>query len=105
MDSVRSGGLSFFFGGAVRYGVIRTYYTECLLTSLPVAIQELTLRNRVAANTYAEQLSPGQGADDDYAFASHYGYDIAGNVSQLIQEFVELVYLAQRLKSWNKPTI
>ncbi|WP_116108896.1 RHS repeat-associated core domain-containing protein [Lewinella sp. IMCC34191] len=99
VGSARSGGLSAFFGGAARYGVTRTYYTESPLTSLPVATQELTLRNRVAATTYAEQLSPSQGADDDYAFASHYGYDIAGNVSQLIQEFVELEDLAQRFKT------
>ena len=53
------------------------------------------LRNRVASTTYEHV---GDGDIETYNFATHYSYDIHGNVKALIQEFKELEVFDQSLK-------
>ena len=62
--------------------VIRTYYDEPAFTVNweNETIQQTNLRTRVASVTYQE--SPGS----NYNSASHYSYDVHGNVKTLIQE-------------------
>ena len=68
--------------------VTRTYYTE---TPFPIGLIDADaykLRNRVAASTFRAEWAGSE--PDAFDYASHYSYDIAGNVATLVQDFAEL---------------
>ncbi|MEM6262775.1 MAG: DUF6443 domain-containing protein [Bacteroidota bacterium] len=44
------------------------------------------LRSRIASVTYFEDGSPGA----DFNYATHYSYDIRGNINEMVQDFPEL---------------
>ena len=81
---------------ARRTHVTRMYYTRTPFRTEVIQPSLLTLRNRVAATTFSESLSNNDTVD--YDFASHYDYDIGGNVATLVQEFSELNELGHRYK-------
>jgi RHS repeat-associated protein len=77
----------------IRKEVTRTYYDQPLVSFLPISQENL--RNRVASITYE--------AEDDnnpltYDNATHYKYDIHGNVSSLLQDVPELLFFNQQYK-------
>ena len=78
---------------ADRTEVTRTYYDESLL---PASVLEPTnLRNRVASVTYSDVYDPD---DASYDAATHYSYDVAGNVHALIQENRSLAIADRQFK-------
>jgi YD repeat-containing protein len=56
------------------------------------------LRKRVAAIFYYESLAAGTAGLPYFSHATHYSYDISGNVKTLIQEFPALAQLGHRYK-------
>ncbi|MEO8588693.1 MAG: DUF5675 family protein [Flavobacteriales bacterium] len=76
-----------------RYEVVRTFYDEpfndvSISAEFGAEGQE-NLRLRVAHVTYAEQI-PDDRDVLTYDHASHYSYDIHGNVKRLVQEHMQL---------------
>ena len=53
------------------------------------------LRKRISSSLFFESYTPGS---LDYDHASHYDYDVHGNVKTLIQEFISLKNINQQLK-------
>jgi RHS repeat-associated protein len=87
--------------------IMRTYYTDDLATVDPSlagvpasfgAGGQQHLRNRVASVTYKEAVTTTDPAVDDYDQATHYSYDIHGNVRSLVQELRELQEMGQSFK-------
>ncbi|MCH2200025.1 MAG: hypothetical protein MK081_14705 [Flavobacteriales bacterium] len=73
--------------------VVKTQYDEPLAgISANFNEGQLNLRNRVAS-TYYDKNNDGQ-----YEHASHYSYDIHGNVDEYIQEIADLAFLEQDMK-------
>ncbi|MBL0342934.1 MAG: hypothetical protein IPP71_19905, partial [Bacteroidetes bacterium] len=73
--------------------VVRTYYDENIFSSFTLE----NLNMRVASTTY----SPGTPADEnDYMTATHYTYDISGNVASVYQEnkSIACAYFDQSIK-------
>ena len=73
--------------------VTRTFYSETQFAREVVPHDPYLLRNRVAATTFRATTRAGEESmkdRDSYDFASHYTYDIAGNVESLVQEFRDL---------------
>lgn len=68
-----------------RKEVTKTYYDKNVITGLPI-IQE-NLRKRVATVTYEDVYD---GNDQTYQNATHYSYDIHGNVKTLLQDNPEV---------------
>ncbi len=79
--------------GTEREQVTRTFYDEPI-TTIPDFSQD-NLRNRVATVTFQEVYDTDE---EVYNHASHYSYDIAGNVKTLVQDIVELEDYVQRFK-------
>ena len=81
--------------------VARTWYDEVLpgleatLAPLFPGGGQTNLRNRVASVTFEET---DDGVDTTYTSATHYSYDIAGNVKQLVQDMPELLAINHRYK-------
>lgn len=76
-----------------RYEVTRTYYDEALNSTIQnstnfVNGKQTFLRNRVASTAFYDEYDPTDSNKDkdDYQSASHYSYDIHGNVDCLVQE-------------------
>ena len=82
--------LSKWVAAGTRSQITRTYYDEVAFEVVDLAATHL--RNRVSSTTYQSQ----EGADYDYA--SHYSYDIHGNVSTLVQDNPALASINQRYK-------
>lgn len=85
-----------------RYEVTRSYYDDLIpnisSTQLPGyfgSSGQQNLRNRIASVTYEDTWD---GVDTTYNSATHYSYDIAGNVSRIVQDVPELVAVHQRYK-------
>ncbi|MBL4710250.1 MAG: hypothetical protein JKY48_17600 [Flavobacteriales bacterium] len=79
--------------GAQKSEITKTYYDQ-QMACVPTIEQE-HLRSRVASSTYQEI----DDVDDcKYDHATHYSYDVHGNVKSLYQEFTDLAYLDQNLK-------
>ena len=70
-----------------RYQVARTYYEFTPFTT-PFGVQQ-NLRNRVTAATYQEVFNVN-GTQNDYDYATHYSYDVTGNVKTVVQDIKEL---------------
>ena len=85
---------SWVYSGAITE-LTRTFYDEETYVN-PLSGEPNELRNRITHVTYTETYNPL--TPDDYDYATHYQYDIHGNVSSMVQDYVELVYLDQRYK-------
>lgn len=81
---------------SLRRDVTRTYYdaTPFSIPAFPAAGQE-NLRKRVAATTFVGTYN---GTNTTYDYATHYSYDIAGNVKILVQDILELAAYSNRYK-------
>ncbi len=80
-----------FAPASLRKDVTRTYYDNTpsfasTITVLPAA-EWTNLRKRVASVTFE---ATNDNSDATYNYATHYSYDIAGNVKILVQDIVEL---------------
>lgn len=77
-------------GGGVRNEVTKSYYDETIINGLPsvLAADIHTQRQRIVHVTYEENFD-----DDDQTFdhATHYRYDIHGNVETLLQDNKKMV--------------
>jgi RHS repeat-associated protein len=87
-DPVR---LAAFINGGTRTELTRTFYDNPLRADM----KQTGLRNRIAAVTYSDSYSYNPLT---YTTASHYSYDIHGNVKQLIQNITAL-------QQWRRDTI
>jgi RHS repeat-associated protein len=85
--------LSWVAAAPVREQVTKTYY-DVAMASNPVAAQftggQQFLRKRVATVTVEQTFD---GNDLTYDYATHYSYDVHGNVNILIQEYTDLARL------------
>jgi hypothetical protein len=72
-------------GDGPRREVTKSYYDETLITGLPsnFAPNVLTQRKRIVHVTYEEEFD---GDDQTFDHATHYDYDIHGNVKTLLQD-------------------
>ncbi|MCT4579770.1 MAG: hypothetical protein N4A35_00005, partial [Flavobacteriales bacterium] len=79
-------------GNGDKSEVTKTYYDESIITN-PLSTEHNELRNRIAHVTYAQLPHAG-----NYDFATHYLYDIHGNVKSMVQDYKELAYIGQQYK-------
>jgi len=84
---------SWLAAGTSKRDVTHTYYEKAAF-SIPGLTQE-NLRNRIASITFE---STGDADSLTYDFASHYSYDVAGNVKTLVQENRKLTSNKNRYK-------
>lgn len=70
----------FIDNSGIRREITRTYYDEAVFDNLYPEFEQENLRPRVASVTYQDEEGTG------YDRATHYSYDIHGNVKTLIQE-------------------
>jgi hypothetical protein len=82
--------LKAWIAGGTKSEITRTYYNFQVF-DVPGFAQE-NLRTRVSSTTYQDV------AGADYDYATHYSYDIHGNVHALIQDNPKLSHLGQRFK-------
>ena len=84
--------------GLVPAHVTRTYYDISPITSaqLPAAYPRLNQRSRVAASSIVANYSST--SNDVYDYATHYSYDITGDVATIIQDIPELAANGHRHK-------
>lgn len=77
--------LAWINGDGARKEVTKSYYDETLITGLPVDFTPnvLTQRKRIVHVTYEEEFD---GDDQTFDHATHYDYDIHGNVKTLLQD-------------------
>ena len=73
-----------------RTEITRTYYDTVVYAV--AGLEQEHLRNRVSSTTYQ------QAEGEDYDYATHYSYDIHGNVSTLIQDNPALAAIEQQYK-------
>ncbi len=66
-----------------RKQITRTYYDNSLFTINN--FEQNNLRNRIASVAYFDDIT-----NSEHKFATHYSYDIHGNVKTLVQDFTEL---------------
>jgi RHS repeat-associated protein len=79
--------------------ITRTFYDAAPAWQTALSIQGFTptnLRNRVVATCYYLEYEAN---DEDYQHATHYSYDILGNVHHLVQDFPQLEPMGQRYKN------
>ena len=80
---------------AFRYDVTSTYYNDAIFADLPFEDGQQYLRNRIASVTIEKTYDNNPAT---YNSATHYSYDIHGNVNELIQDNYELAVLNQQFK-------
>jgi len=75
-----------------RYDVVMTIYDTAALDLSTKSGQDAqqNLRKRVSCVKYFEMLDTLDIADTGYNYATHYSYDMDGNVQTLVQDFPEL---------------
>jgi RHS repeat-associated protein len=79
--------------------VVRSHYDVKQPITIPQFIQnELTLRNRISYISYADVWYDEAITISGYNSATHYDYDIHGNLKTVIQDFPELKSLGQQFK-------
>ncbi|GEM_PF-5017651 len=83
-----------------KFEVVRQYYDKRLRQYAVFGGQEQrNLRSRVATVAYYHTYKSGTTEDStDYAYATHYSYDISGNVAVVIQDYPELAAMNQQFK-------
>ncbi len=84
--------LSNYINSSSRMEVTKTYYDRFIFYTS----SQVNLRNRIADITYSDYYTTDP---LDYQSASHFSYDIHGNVKNLQQEIKELSYLSGGLFS------
>jgi RHS repeat-associated protein len=84
--------LSWVNGASVRQQVTKTYYDQpfTAITGIPFQSGQQYLRQRVASVTTEDVFD---GNDATYNHATHYSYDVHGNVNELVQDNPELAHL------------
>jgi RHS repeat-associated protein len=97
--------------GLEKYDVVNSFYDRKYLPmSLQTTAERGELRNRITATTYTEKITSAAATSPydqiqngttsitnlPYNRASHYSYDIHGNVSTLVHEFADLVDLGHK---------
>lgn len=83
--------LALFVGGNKRYERIRTWYdANPFAAAISSVLVPEHLDRRVAATAIYDVFEPANEQDDDFDQASHYSYDIHGNVKELVQDIPEL---------------
>ncbi|MEN9303793.1 MAG: hypothetical protein RL264_2222, partial [Bacteroidota bacterium] len=77
--------LAWIAGSGARREVTKSYYDQTVITGLPSTFtpDPLTQRKRITHVTYEETFD---GNDQTYDHATHYDYDIHGNVKTLLQD-------------------
>ncbi|MCX6181774.1 MAG: hypothetical protein NT150_07595 [Bacteroidetes bacterium] len=81
-----------FVSGGVQREITKTYYDEVKFTNIQADFKQENLRPRVASVTYQDRAGVA------YDRATHYSYDVHGNVKDLIQEIsVNGVSLKKRM--------
>ncbi|WP_353485486.1 hypothetical protein, partial [Haliscomenobacter sp.] len=77
--------------------VTRTYYdlNPITNTQLPITYPRDNQRSRVAASTIVATFNA---SDDVYDYATHYSYDLTGDVATIIQDIPELAANGHRHK-------
>jgi RHS repeat-associated protein len=82
-----------------RTQVVATVYDNeyANMSTISGMSRQENLRSRVAANMYYEACPPGV-PGSGYIHATHYSYDAAGNVMNIIQDMPELGSINQRYK-------
>ncbi|MBI1184787.1 hypothetical protein GC194_10970, partial [bacterium] len=83
-----------------RQDVVLTTYDEEAVDLLSVAgvDRQENLRKRVAVVKYFDSIFSTDTAFVDYTYATHYSYDMAGNVKTLTHDFPELATIGQQYK-------
>ncbi|HRE98236.1 MAG TPA: hypothetical protein PK637_15845, partial [Flavobacteriales bacterium] len=76
-DVINDDSLTAFIGNNLRKEVTRSYYDSTWINSTPSGFAQNHLRKRIAHVTYEETYD---GIDTTYDHATHYSYDIHGNV-------------------------
>lgn len=89
-DQIPYEGFNTWLSGGSKSQITRSYYDKSIVTI--DGFSQDNLRTRVSSVTY--QDSDGSA----YQYASHYSYDIHGNVKSLIQENQALAHLDQAFK-------
>jgi len=92
--------LTSFVRGRPREDVVLTTYDTVIanLAILPGMSRQENLRKRVSATRFFTFLTPADAAGNSYDHATHYSYDIAGNVKTLTQDYPALAGVNQRYK-------
>ena len=88
--------LTWVTGSGSRREVTKTYYD--VQNILPLAYTQNNLRKRVATSTFEDVFD---GNDLTYNHATHYTYDIHGNVTTLWQENANVAVVGQNIKQIN----
>lgn len=89
---VITGNFKEWIAGEIKHEVTRTYYDQNNFTAL--GITQENLRNRVASSTY--EVADTDKDISTYDHATHYSYDIHGNVKILVQDNPELDHLPRQ---------
>jgi RHS repeat-associated protein len=79
-----------WLGTTSRAEVVKTFYDDKINPAFTWQNVNNTMRSRVASSTYSDSWSA---TATSYTYATHYDYDIAGNVKTLVQEIPELLAL------------
>lgn len=83
-----------------RKDVVLTIYDTSAqdLSLIEGLTDQQNLRKRVACVKYFESIAGNNTSFSNYTHATHYSYDISGNVNYLVQDMPELDYINQRYK-------
>lgn len=94
--------------GSTRTEVTKTYYDKVFMPAVQsrftlqpgqtVAGQQ-NLRLRIASTAYYNTITPSTNLTTGYASATHYTYDLHGNILQTLQDVPELAPVLQNIKS------
>ncbi|MFN4233851.1 MAG: YCF48-related protein [Bacteroidia bacterium] len=93
--------LDWINGNGQRTQVTKTYYDEpnsAIAANLPNNFTQQHLRKRVACVTYEDVFDND---DETYQHATHYTYDIHGNVNTLLQDNPQISISGQRFKRFD----
>ena len=89
-DAADTGVVAAFIANGTRTEITRTYYDKPLLNTA----SGTNLRNRIAAVAFYPQYPSDSLA---YQTATHYSYDIHGNVKRLVQDIPALITYSRKL--------
>ena len=100
LDQIPIDSIPIYIRDSDRFDVVVTVYDTAAVDLGAIAgfdHQEF-LRKRVSAVKYFEHLFAANVYYTDYSYATHYSYDIEGNVKTLVQDYPDLERLRQRYK-------
>lgn len=80
--------------GSSRKQVTKSFYDQAVFTSTPIGTAPY-LRHRVSSTTYTENFT---GNINAYNSATHYAYDVHGNVNKIVNDLPELEVYEARYK-------